>query len=192
MIFQETNEKKLESVAKIGDTAFSLDLKSNVLKTAKFLYSNYNNQFSIDYLNIYLIELATFYELFFKYKLSLINKSLIWKKPQDFNINKHKEGDFPSIDVSLAMSYAKNFGWINQDEYNLIDGSRKIRNKLIHFSACEQDEEENSGWRFELLEEKDMIQHLKLIKRLLKESKDSFEAPIYAHLIEQQKIYMEL
>lgn len=190
MIFQETNEKKLESVAKIGDTAFSLDLQSNVLKTAQFLYKNYEE--FVNYIHIYLIELATFYELFFKYKLSLINKSLIWKKPQDFNINKHKEGDFLSIDVSLAMSYAKNFGWINQDEYNLIDESRKMRNKLIHFSACEQDEEENSGWRFELLKENYMLQHLKLIKRLLKESKDTFEEPIYAHLIEQQKIYMEL
>ncbi len=192
MIFQETPKNQLDDIAEIGDTAFTLSLQANVLKTAHFLYQNYNKPFFIDYINIYLIELATFYELFFKYKLSLINKSLIWKKPEEFNTKRHNDGSFPSIDVQIAFAYAKNFGWIDTDEYLLIDEARKIRNKLIHFSACEQDEDEHSGWRFELVKEKDMLKHLQLIKRLLKDSKESFDEPIYHDLIEKEKIYMEI
>lgn len=192
MNFQETQNKKIEDIAELGDTAFALSLQGNVLTTAHFLYENYNQPFFFKYINIYLIELATFYELFFKYKLSLINKSLIWKKPEDFNITKHNDGSFPSIDVQIAFAYAKNFGWIDTQEYLFIESARKTRNKLIHFSACEQDEDENNGWRFELVKGKDMIQHLKLIKRLLKESKESFDEPVYHHLLEEEKIYLEI
>ncbi len=182
--------KNFEDIAELGDIGFSLDLKSNVLMTAHFLYENYNQPLFIKYINIYLIELGTFYELFFKYKLSQINKSLIWKNPKEYDKNKHNEAKFESIKADIAFSYAKNFGWINEAEHKLITNSKDMRNKLLHFSACEQDEDD--CWRCEILKEKDIISHLRLIKRLLEDSKDSFKEALYFNLIKKEKIYMEI
>ena len=75
------SEEHLESLmGEAGDLAFSLDLQTNVLQTAQFLFEYYESPFSNKYYNIYFIELGTFYELIFKYKLSLINKSLIFSE----------------------------------------------------------------------------------------------------------------
>ena len=109
------NEIQLEKLmGEDGDTAFSLDLQSNVLVTAQFIFDHYESTFSNNYYNIYLIEMGTFYELFFKYKLSLINRSLIWDKPEQFNRDKHDNALMKTISADLALSYAFNFGWVKE------------------------------------------------------------------------------
>ena len=186
------NEIQLEKLmGEDGDTAFSLDLQSNVLVTAQFIFDHYESTFSNNYYNIYLIEMGTFYELFFKYKLSLINRSLIWDKPEQFNRDKHDNALMKTISADLALSYAFNFGWVNEKEKTLINEMKTIRNKLVHFSACEPSEEENT-WRCEIIKGKDIRANLKLIKRLLEESKDMFETNYLYKIIQDYKAYKDV
>ena len=174
-----------------GDTAFSFDLQSNVMATAQFIFEHYESDFSHNYYNIYLIELGTFYELFFKYKLTLINKSLIWLNPEQYNIEKHDKALMKTITADLALSYAYNFGWIDENEKNLINEMKTIRNKLVHFSMCEPSEEEDTI-RFEIIKGRDMQSHLKLIKRLLEDNcADFILHPLYS-IITEYKTYKEV
>ena len=174
-----------------GDTAFSFDLQSNVMTTAQFIFEHCESKFSNKYYNIYLIELGTFYELFFKYKLTIINKSLIWLNPEQYNREKHDSGLMKTISADLALSYAFNFGWIDEEEKRLINEMKTIRNKLVHFSACEPSEEENTI-RFEIIKGKDMQAHLKLVKRLLEDNCADFVIhPLYK-IITEYKTYKEV
>lgn len=186
------SEEHLESLmGEVGDLAFSLDLQTNVLQTAQFLFEYYESPFSNKYYNIYFIELGTFYELIFKYKLSLINKSLIWLKPEQFDSYKHDNALMKTISADLALSYAYNFGWIDEAEKKLIEEMKTIRNKLVHFSACEPSEEEGV-WRCEIVKGKEVLAHLRLVKKLLEDNQEIFRKNYMYKFIKEYKSYKEI
>ena len=187
-------EERLNEITKIipnvGDMAFSLDLQTNVIQTATFVLEHFDKPFSVKYLSLYLREIGTFYELFFKYKISLINKSLIWKNPKEYNEDKHNNAKFESITADSVISYAKNFGWISEEEYFLLDDFRRIRNKLTHFSACEPSTD-SAVWRCEVIKNEDLITHRKLIIHLLEDSSDSLKDNPAFNRLKQEKYFME-
>ena len=185
------NRKVDDLLAEVGDTAFTLDLQSNVLTTAQFIFEYKEKHLSTKYINIYLIEVGSFYELFFKYKLSLINKSLIWQYPEKYDKEKHDNAEMKTISADIAIAYAFNFGWINENEKKIIIDFKELRNKLIHFSACEQCENQNVI-RMQIIKNKDMQAHLKLIKKLLNDNVTIFKDNYIFQVITQEKTYMEI
>ena len=182
---------KIENVlTDVGDSAFTLDLETNVLKTALFIFEYMDKPFSTKYFNIYLIEIGSFYELFFKYKLSLINNSLIWQYPEKYDKDKHVNAEMKSISADLAIAYAFNFGWINENGKKIIIDFKELRNKLLHFSACEQDDNKNTI-RMQIIKNKDMQAHFKLIKRLLNDNTAIFKDNFIFQVISQEKAFIE-
>ena len=96
-----------------------------------------------------------------------------------------------TISADIAIAYAFNFGWINEDEKKIIIDFKELRNKLMHFSACEQCQNQNVI-RMQIIKNKDMQAHLKLIKKLLTDNVTIFKDNYIFKVITQEKTYMEI
>lgn len=163
---------------KIGDMQVALDLKSNMLEYAQYFLDNYDKPSHIKYFKFYIISISSFYELYFKFKLGLINQSLIWKDPTKFNSEKHVNADFQSKEAKELVSYGKNFNWINDRDETFINQIIALRNKIIHFSICEQDDP--SVWRYELIDKDFFKNNKQIIVKLLKSiEKECLDNPLY-------------
>lgn len=168
-----------------GDISFTLDLQTNMLLSAQYVLENFDSPLQSKYINIYLKEVGTFFELFFKYKLMLINPSLIWLQPEKYDSDKHSKADFKSISAERTIALAKNLGWLDNKEYQIVDKYRLLRNKLAHFSAYEFDDEVNS-WPYEKFPYYDQVKIKSLTKKLLLEHHDILcDNPFYNIILSQ-------
>ena len=171
-------EEKLNEITKIipniGDMAFSLDLRSNLLENALYFLENYNERSNTKHLRFFIITISSFYELLFKYRLTLLNEALIWEKPDQFSKEKHLHADFKSISAQKCLDYAKAFNWISKNEEILIRNIITLRNKYLHFSICEQSEDENV-WICEIMENDFFENHYILILKLLNENEQDLK-----------------
>lgn len=174
---EEKKDNKNENILKMGDVCFCIDLQHNVLSCAQFILENENTTISTKYLGVYLREIAFFYELFFKYNLTLISKSLIWKKTASYDEIKHNNAEMQTISYDDVIDNAKSLGWINENEFNAISELKKIRNQLVHFSCGEI--VDNNANEFNLVKI-NLDFHIELIKSLLKANKSKFKEPLYA------------
>lgn len=161
--------------------AFTVKLKSNAIHTAFFLLENYDSEFFRKYIEIYMCQISTFFELFFKFLLTQINPSLIWKKPEDFIQENHDNAKFQSIDARTASVLAKNFHWIDENEFKLIENFRILRNKLSHFSTNENTSVHNICLTKVKNEEFDNIKQL-IIKLLENNSQSLNDNAEYVYL----------
>jgi len=121
---------------KVGEMYISSNLLHNLLTCADFFFYYFNKPEKNRFWGQYIVNLATFYELFFKYKMTLIHKSLIWKEIEKFDEDKYSEAEFVSLEAEKVLKYAKNMKWISDANFNNILELFKIRNKFIHFSIC--------------------------------------------------------
>ena len=151
----------------VGDLQISMNLEYNMLDYAKYYLENIPFHKTTDIfqtIKFDIISLGAFYELFFKYKLGLINASLIWKEPHKYNIDKHLSADFVSKDAFELVNYGRNFKWITESEYTLIKDVFALRNKFIHFSLCEQD---GTSISMEIIKYDFFDKNTNLVKKLL-------------------------
>lgn len=174
---KEKKDNKNESILKMGDVCFCIDLQHNVLSCAQFILENENTLISTKYLGVYLREIAFFYELFFKYNLTLISKSLVSKRVKKRNKKGQVYYKNEIINGEETIKKAKSLGWINENEFNAISELKKIRNQLVHFSCGEI--VDNNANEFNLVKI-NLDFHIELIKSLLKANKSKFKEPLYA------------
>lgn len=124
----------------IGEIYMTTNLSHNLLKCAEYFFHYYDKPEKYRFWAQFIINLSSFYELFIKYKMTTIHKSLIWKDISKFNIEDYSQGEFVSIDAKKALIFAKNLNWLTDVEYDNISDIFQIRNKFCHFSLCEEDD----------------------------------------------------
>lgn len=158
----------------IGELSISLDIAHNVLLNAKYFFEKENNIHALTgRLSQVMTAIATFYELLFKYKMMLEDKKSIWVNKDKFDIEKHNVADFKSIQATDVLKYAWQQNWVNETEKNIIDATFKLRNKLLHFSICQQDESDEA---YQLILEADFFdKHKALMIKQLVSAKEIFE-----------------
>lgn len=171
----EIEEGKLEE----WDIEFCINLQFNVINCAEFIFENENTELHFKYLGVYLREVGCFYELFFKYILSLISKSLIWASPEKYNAEKHNNADMKTISYEDLLGHAICFGWINKTEYEAIKEIKNLRNKLVHFSCGEMPMSSDDKIIVTAL---NLNFHISLIKSLLLKHKNSFDPLLFSNL----------
>lgn len=158
---------------KVGEMYLGTNLPHNMFTCVDYFFYYYHKPEQYRFLGQYLINLSSFYELFIKYKMTTIHKSLIWKDISKFNEEAYSTANFNSIDANIALSYAKNLGWVNNAEYEIIYEMFKIRNKFIHFSLCAEDESGNI--KIAYFEHDFEQKNYDLVKKLLLDNKELFK-----------------
>lgn len=156
-----------------SETFVITNLAHNMLSSADYFLYYYDKLERIRFGGQYLVNLAMFYELFFKYKMTKIHPSLIWKKIGEYNPDKHSTADFESIKSTDVLKYALNMEWVTASEYDLINKIFGIRNAIAHFSLCEENADGNIPVAY--FESDFDKKHYDLIKRLLLENKAIFQ-----------------
>lgn len=140
-------KNKGSSTSELGEIHLSLSLESNMIDYAKYFIDKVDNKEVItgSFIDIKLATIccASFYELYFKFRLGTINSSLIWSKPEQFDSDKHQRGEFQSKKFSEVIAYAKNFNWINADEKEMIEELEQLRNQVLHFSFNDNSAKDN-------------------------------------------------
>ncbi len=154
----------------INDWKISLDLKSNMLTFAEYILDPKNNN-KYDFIDIKfkIISYATFYELFYKYIITLKEgKDAIWVKSECFDLEKHKKAEFSSKDFKevkkSADKYLTNVN-ISEKENELINSTHSLRNKILHFGLCEQDESTNE-WAYQCLDPEFFTANKTIVKKM--------------------------
>ncbi|MBD5087035.1 MAG: hypothetical protein HDT32_06760 [Clostridiales bacterium] len=168
---------KKERELQPGDIEIALSLKGNLSECAEFILENMHAGRALSDIKIKLIYYASFYELYFKYRLSEINPSLIWKDPTKYKQEKHVRAEFTSIDASTVLAYALNFKWVSDADAELIKETNGLRNKVIHFGLNEQDSEEYI--RVERIERDFFDKNKKLVIKLLRPIISDFKEAFY-------------
>ena len=181
-IYYEHLEMKWEDLDKdlqLGQMTFGFDTQTTFLYTARFLLE----KASIADIHIFIICLSNFFELFFKYKLLLIDKKLIWQNQNKFNQQKHNNADFKSITASEALDEMMDRNIVSQDEYDVLSSLFKLRNEFEHFGNCEVSEDK-SKYRFVRTDPAFFEKLIKLMKKLLKENENILaNNPCYTYSI---------
>ncbi len=157
---------KKECELQPGDMEIALSLKGNLGECAEFILEDVHTGRPLSDVKIKLIYYASFYELYFKYRLTTIHPSLIWKDPTKYKHEKHVRAEFTSIDATTVLAYALNFKWISDADADLIKETNGLRNKVIHFGLNEQDSEEYI--RLERIESDFFDKNKELVIRLLR------------------------
>lgn len=171
-------------VKEVGEIYMGTNLPHNLLSCADFYFFYYDKREKFRFWGQFIVNLATFYELFFKYKMTLIHKSLIWKEIEKFNKDQYSEANFISLGAYKVLQYAKNMNWISNSNFNIISELFEIRNKFIHFSLCE---EESSGHvKFACFESDFEIKHNNLVKELLLKYEKDFDNYIDYQYIKEE------
>lgn len=168
--YVKRNELKF---TKVGEMYMSSNLPHNLLTCADYFFYYFNKPEKNRFWGQHIVNLATFYELFFKYKMTLIHKSLIWKKIEEFNEDKYSEANFTSLEAFKVLQYAKTMKWISDANFNSISELFKIRNKFIHFSLCAEDE--SGHVKFAYFKSNFEIKHKNLVKKLLLDNEKDFD-----------------
>ncbi len=127
-----------------GDMSLTLNLEGNMIDYALYCLEKFDVlPCSHIEMKFYIISCASFYELYFKYRMSLICKKLIWKKPKEFNELDHSYANFRSKTYKNVVNYGSDKKWIDNVQEEMILELEELRNKLIHFSL--QDESVNNN-----------------------------------------------
>lgn len=168
---------KKECELQVGDIEIALNLKGNLAECAEFILDDVHTGRSLSDIKIKLIYYSSFYELYFKYRLSEIHPSLIWKEPTKYKHEKHVTAEFTSIDAATVLAYALNFKWISAESASLIKETNGLRNKVIHFGLNEQDSEDFI--RVERIESDFFDRNKKLVIELLREIITDIKGLIY-------------
>lgn len=158
---------------KVGEMFMSSNLPHNLLTCADYFFYYFTKPEKNKFWGQYIVNLATFYELFFKYKMTLIHKSLIWKEIEKFDEDKYCEAEFVSLEAEKVLKYAKNMKWISAANFNNISELFKIRNKFIHFSIC--DEDSKGQVKFAQFKCNFETEHNTLVKELLLKYGNDFD-----------------
>lgn len=115
----------------IGDRKIAYDFESNILDYGFTAFNDFKFD-SFHSIKYTIINFTSFIECYSKYEIGKNNPSLIWKKPKDFDVDKHVNGDFSSIVFEDAI---RNSNLFTNDEIILLSHYYKdIRNKFVHYS----------------------------------------------------------
>lgn len=185
------NYCKLETMKckNVGEMYIGTNLKHTVLQCADYFFYYYQKPEKIKFLNQYIVNIASFYELFFKFKMSLIDKSLIWDDPKQFDINKHSEANFKSINANKTLKYAKNNKWIDDKTYSLLLQIFQIRNKIAHFSLC--DNFDTNHCKFAYIPAEFDNKNYNFIRRLLLENEKDLKDDYLYFIIKKEYLLIK-
>lgn len=123
----------------LGDMSFTLNLEGNMIDYALYCLEKFDIlPCSHIEMKFYIISCASFYELYFKYRMSLICKKMIWEIPEKFNESDHSYANFKSKTYTYVVNYASNKKWIDNVQKEMIFELDELRNKLIHFGLQEE------------------------------------------------------
>lgn len=123
----------------VGDMSITLNLEGNMIDYALYCLEKFDVLPSSHIeMKFYIISCASFYELYFKFRMSLKSKKLIWAKPEDFNELNHSYANFTSKRFTKVVDYGFNEKWIDNVQKEMITELENLRNQLVHFGL--QDE----------------------------------------------------
>lgn len=128
----------------VGDMSITLNLEGNMIDYALYCLEKFDVLPSSHIeMKFYVISCASFYELYFKFRMSLKCKKLIWAKPEDFNELNHSYANFRSKRCKEVVDYGINEKWIDNVQKEMIIELENLRNQLVHFGLQDESSRNN-------------------------------------------------
>ena len=177
--FTIVNYREVKNELKIGELYFRIDLVGNCLNYARFFITETFEHTYTDNLSLYIMSLAAFYEILFKYKMYLADKTSVWGEKKPFNNKRFNDANFGSIKMCEAAEKAKKKNWVTESEYDLIMSAASLRNRIAHFETNEPGEPNETNelnFRCIRLEPYYFEKHRDLVIKLLKDNESIFNS----------------